>query len=249
MTPSARYPSLAGRGVFISGGGSGIGAALTARFAEQGARVGFVDLQDDVSQALAAKTGARYWRCDVRDTAAYQAIIREADRTIGPLRVLVNNAARDDRHAWDSVTPEYWDEIEAVNLKHHFFAIQAAAPLMAKAGGGSIVNLGSVSWMRRTPGMVAYTTAKAAINGLTRTMARELGPLGIRVNALVPGAIMTERQRKLWLTPELERSFLDAQVLKFLLEPDHVAAMALFLAADDSAGCSGQNFIVDGGIS
>ena len=186
----ARYPDLAGRTVFVSGGGSGIGAAFVRAFAGQGARVAFVDIAEAPSQALAAALGpsVRFWRCDVRDIAALRSAIAEAGEAFGPIRVLVNNAARDDRHKFDAVTPEYWDENQAVNLRHQFFAAQAVAPQMEGAGGGSIINLGSVSWMRGRPEIAGYTTAKAAINGLTRTLARELGARNIRVNCIVPGA-------------------------------------------------------------
>ena len=191
----------------------------------------------------------RYRHCDVRDIAALRATLSGVETEWGPVTVLVNNAARDDRHALESVTPEYWDDRLAVNLRHHFFAAQAVAAGMARAGGGSIINLGSVSWMRGTPGMVAYTTAKAAIHGLTRTLARELGPHKIRVNSLVPGAIDTPRQRELWITPELEREFLDQQCLKFRLDGDDVARGVLFLASDESRGITGHDLIIDAGLA
>ena len=246
-----RYPDLAGRAVFVSGGGSGIGAAFVRRFAQQGASVAFVDIADGPSQILAAELGSavHYWRCDVRDIAALKAAIAGASRTFGPIRVLINNAARDDRHQFDDVTPEYWDDNQAVNLRHQFFAAQAVAPQMAEAGGGSIINLGSVSWMRGRPELAGYTTAKAAINGLTRTLARELGPRNIRVNCIVPGAIATERQRALWVTPEKERQFLEQQCLKLRLSEDDVARTALFLASDESHAITGQNLIVDAGLA
>jgi len=245
-----RYPDLAGRTVFVSGGGSGIGAAFVRRFAGQGCRVAFIDIADVPAQALAAELGrdVRYWRCDVRDIAALQTVIGAAGDALGPVRVLVNNAARDDRHKMEDVTPAYWDENLAVNLRHHFFAAQAVAPQMAAAGGGVIINLGSISWMRGRPAMVGYTTAKAAISGMTRVLARELGGRGIRVNAIVPGAIVTARQRALWTTPEEEKEFLDQQCLKFRLSEDDVARTALFLASDEARGITGQNLIVDAGL-
>ena len=254
MAPSAnpaRYPDLAGRTVFVSGGGSGIGAAFVRAFAGQGASVAFIDIAEAPSQALVDELGAAaaYWKCDVRDIGALKSVIAEAARTFGPIRVLVNNAARDDRHAFDDVTPEYWDDNQAVNLRHQFFAAQAVAPQMQAAGGGSIINLGSVSWMRGRPEIASYTTAKAAINGLTRTLARELGPRNIRVNCIVPGAIATERQRALWLSPEKERQFLEQQCLKFRLSEDDVARAALFLASDEARGITGQNLIVDAGLA
>jgi NAD(P)-dependent dehydrogenase (short-subunit alcohol dehydrogenase family) len=253
---AARYPDLAGRSVFISGGASGIGAAFVAQFAGQGCRVTFIDIDDAaasvLTQRLHADLGApalRYAHCDVRDVPALQRAIAEADEAHGPLRVLVNNAARDDRHPLADVTPQYWDDNLALNLRHHFFAAQAAAPMMARAGGGSIINLGSVSWMRGRTGLAAYTTAKAGIHGLTRTLARELGPRGIRVNSIVPGAIATARQQALWISDEQEAAFLDAQCLKFRLSADDVARTALFLASDEARGVTGQNLIVDAGLA
>jgi NAD(P)-dependent dehydrogenase (short-subunit alcohol dehydrogenase family) len=248
----ARYPDLAGRAVFVSGGASGIGAAFVAAFAAQGCRVAFVDISDDAGHALASRLGpssARYAHCDVRDIAALRACIVDAAAEFGPIRVLISNAARDDRHAVADVTVDYWDENLATNLRHHFFAAQAVAPGMAAAGGGAIITLGSVSWMRGRPHLAAYTTAKAAINGLTRTLARELGGMNIRVNSLVPGAIVTERQKALWLTPEKEQEILDQQCLKFRLSEDDVARTALFLASDEARGITGQNLIVDAGLA
>ena len=247
----ARYPDLAGRTVFVSGGGSGIGAAFVAQFAGQGSRVAFIDIADAPSQALVERLGesVRFAHCDVRDVAALRAAIANVENEWGPIRVLVNNAARDDRHRIEDVTPEYWDENLATNLRHHFFAAQAVAPAMAAAGGGSIINLGSVSWMRGRPAMTAYTTAKAAISGMTRVLARELGDRNIRVNAIIPGAIVTERQLALWATPEEEQRYLDEQCLKFRLSVDDVARTALFLASDESRAITGHNLVVDGGIA
>lgn len=254
MSGYAIYPSLKGRGVFVSGGGSGIGASFVEHFAAQGANVAFVDLAEEASSALAERIAAAghpkpyFQRCDVTDTPSYQRAIAVAGERMGPLRVLVNNAARDDRHKIDDVTPDYWEKCLAVNLKHQFFAIQAAAPAMREAGGGSIVNMGSVSWMRSRDIFIGYATSKSAINGMTRSLARELGPGNIRVNCLVPGAIVTERQTALWRNPEEDARFLELQSLKFRLGPQHCARLALWLAADDSDGCTGQNFIVDGGL-
>jgi NAD(P)-dependent dehydrogenase (short-subunit alcohol dehydrogenase family) len=248
----AAYPSLAGRVAFVSGGGSGIGAAIVTRLAEQGCKVAFCDVADEPSQVLVASlspAAVRYRRCDVRDIDALRAVLAGVAAEWGAITILVNNAARDDRHTVESVTPEYWDNATAVNLRHHFFAAQAVAPGMASAGGGSIINLGSVSWMRGTSGMVAYTTSKAAINGLTRTLAREFGPRNIRVNSLVPGAIDTPRQRALWVKPELEQEFLAQQCLKFRLNEDDVARAVLFLASDDARGITGHNLIVDAGLA
>jgi len=246
------YPSLAGRTVFVSGGGSGIGAAIVARFAGQGCRVAFCDIADEPAQALVARLApapVRYHRCDLRDIAALRATIKAVAAEFGPVTVLINNAARDDRHKIEDVTPEYWDERFAVNLRHHFFAIQAVVRDMAGLGGGAIINMGSVSWMRATPGMVAYTAAKAAINGLTRTLARELGPQNIRVNSVVPGAILTERQRKLWFDPEAEQAIVDSQCLKFRLSEDDVARTVVFLASDEARGITGHNLVVDAGLA
>jgi len=250
-TTAAKYPSLVDRTVFVSGGGSGIGAAIVSRFAEQGSRVAFCDIADEPSHALVARLApapVRYHRCDLRDIAALRATIASVEAEFGSVTILVNNAARDDRHKMEDVTPEYWDERLSVNLRHQFFAAQAVAPGMIRVGGGSIINMGSVSWMRGMPGMVAYTTSKAAINGLTRTLARELGEHNIRVNCIVPGAIATERQKKLWLTPEADRQFLDAQCLKFRLSEDEVASGVLFLASDEARGITGQNLIIDAGL-
>ncbi|HTR59728.1 MAG TPA: SDR family oxidoreductase [Casimicrobiaceae bacterium] len=252
LANAASYPSLAGRIAFVSGGGSGIGAFIVTRLAEQGCKVAFCDVADAPSQALVSKLApavVRFHRCDVRDIAALRAVLAAVEKEWGPITVLVNNAARDDRHALESVTPEYWDDALAVNLRHHFFAAQAVAPGMARAGGGSIINLGSVSWMRGVAGMVTYAASKAAINGLTRTLARELGPQNIRVNSIVPGAIDTPRQRQLWIGPEKEREFLAQQCLKFRLDEDDVARGVLFLASDDAGGITGHNLMIDAGLA
>jgi NAD(P)-dependent dehydrogenase (short-subunit alcohol dehydrogenase family) len=245
----ARYPDLAGRTVFVSGGGSGIGAAFVRAFAGQGARVAFADIDDAASQTLAAAVGAQYRRCDVRDVAALQVLIEDTGRELGAVRVLINNAARDDRHEFADVTPDYWDERMAVNLRHQFFASQAAAKQMIGAGGGVILNMGSVSWMRGRPQLSAYTTAKAAVMGLTRTLARELGVHGIRVNSIVPGAIATARQLALWVSPQKERELLEQQCLKFRVQEDDVARTALFLASDEARAITGQSLVVDAGLA
>jgi NAD(P)-dependent dehydrogenase (short-subunit alcohol dehydrogenase family) len=251
----AQYPSLRGKVVFISGGSSGIGAELVRAFAQQGSRVAFCGTKPDGGRALTDELSAVglptpwYAACDVRDVVAYQALLHRVAGEVGPVHVLVNNAGRDDRHAMEDVTPDFWDERIALNLKHYFFAIQAVAPGMAAAGGGSIINMGSVSWMRGRPNLVGYTTAKAGILGLTRTLARELGARHIRVNALVPGAIVTDRQTTLHRDPAADQAFLDAQCLKIRLDPGHVARPTLFLAADDSNGMTGQHVLVDAGIA
>jgi D-xylose 1-dehydrogenase len=255
MTTYTLYPSLKNRVVFISGGSSGIGAELVRAFAAQGAKVAFCGTKPDGGKALidevvaAGHTAPWYGACDVRDVAAYQALLARVASEAGPVRVLVNNAGRDDRHKMEEVTSAFWDDRLALNLKHYFFAIQAVAPGMEQAGGGSIVNMGSVSWMRGRPNLVGYTTAKAGILGLTRTLARELGARNIRVNALVPGAIVTDRQTTLHRDPAADKEFLDAQCLKIRLDPGHVARATLFLAADDSDGMTGQHVLVDGGIA
>jgi D-xylose 1-dehydrogenase len=249
------YPSLRDRVVFISGGSSGIGAELVRAFAAQGSQVAFCGTKPEGGQALinelttAGHPAPWYGACDVRDVAAYQALLARVAAELGPIRVLINNAGRDDRHKMEDVTSALWDERLALNLKHYFFAIQAVAPGMEKAGGGSVVNMGSVSWMRGRPNLVGYTTAKAGILGLTRTLARELGARNIRVNALVPGAIVTDRQTSLHRDPAADKEFLDAQCLKIRLDPGHVARATLFLAADDSDGMTGQHVLVDGGIA
>lgn len=252
MSEFARYPSLKDKPVVISGGASGIGESLVRHFAAQGARVGFVDIAEDAAVALAdelaaAGQTAKFIRCDVTDIPAYQTAIGRFAELHGDALVLVNNAAHDQRHNWADVTPDYWDEAMAVNLKHYFFAAQAVAPGMAKAGGGSIINFGSISWMIMTPSIPVYETAKAAVHGLTRSMARELGRSHIRVNSLVPGAVMTKRQLELWVTPEGIKEIDAAQALPGQLKGDDCARMALFLAADDSAMISAQHFLVDAG--
>lgn len=252
MTQPARYPSLAGMPVVISGGASGIGEALVRNFAAQGARVGFVDIQDERGTALATELTAAgqtalFTRCDITDTDAYQAAIAGFAGAHGDALALVNNAAHDQRHEWDEVTSAYWDDRMAVNLKHSFFAIQAVAPGMVKAGRGSIINTGSISWMIMSPKIPVYETAKAATHGLTRAMARELGKSGIRVNTLVPGWVMTERQLTHWIDASAEAQIDAQQALAGRVQPDDIARMALFLAADDSAMISAQQFIVDGG--
>ncbi len=245
------YPSLRGKHVFITGGATGIGAALVENFVAQKANVSFLDIDDASANALLSRLNAneppRYWHCDIRDVAALQTVIAEAASARGDqLDVYIGNAANDVRHAFDELTPEFWDNNQSINLRPQVFGAQAAARAMQN--GGSIITTGSVSWMRRRPGMVSYTTSKAAIHGLTRTLAQELGPRGIRVNCIVPGAIVTPKQLAMVITPELEKQFLDNQALKFRLDADDVVAMALWLASDDARGCAGQAFIVDGGI-
>jgi len=249
----AIYPSLQDRVVLVTGGASGIGAEEVTQFASQGAKVAFVDIADEAAAALvdtlrsAGHAAPFYQRCDLRDIAALRAAIAEVGRRLGPITALVNNAANDQRHKFEDVTVEYWDERQAVNLRHQFFAIQAVAPMMRQAGGGSIINFGSISWHAGQGGMPAYTTAKAAVEGLTKGMARDLGTDNIRVNCVIPGWIMTERQIRLWLTPEAEANLMRVQCLKTKLVPADVARMVLWLASDDSRMCTSQLWVVDAG--
>ena len=243
----AKYPSLKDRPVLVTGGASGIGAAIVEHFAGQGARVAFLDLDEDGGKAHAERTGAHFEQCDLRDIPALQQAVARATERVGRIAVLANNAARDDRHSWESVTPEYWDERMATNLRHQFFVAQAVAPGMIEASGGSIINFGSVSWRIGQGGMPVYTTAKAAVEGLTRSLARDLGPRHIRVNTVIPGWIMTERQKSLWLTPEADADRARAQCIPDQLVPADVARLVLWLAADDSRMCTDQCWVVDGG--
>jgi len=251
----AVYPSLRDRVVFITGGASGIGAEHVAQFAEQGAKVAFVDIADDAAREVCARVEAAghampfYQHCDLKDIDALRAAIAAVGERLGQITVLVNNAAHDQRHKFEDVTVEYWDERLATNLRHQFFAIQAVAPMMRAAGGGSIINFGSVSWHAAQGGMPAYTTSKAGVEGLSRGMARDLGPDGIRVNTVIPGWIMTERQIRLWLTPEGEENLLRSQCLKTKLVPADVTRMVLWLASDDSRMCTAQLWVVDAGRS
>ncbi len=253
MTGSATYPDLQGRSVLVTGGGSGIGAQIVRRFCEQRSKVAFVDVNDAAAaELLAAIEGEdlplpRYIHCDLRDIEALRGAVATAGEANGPITVLVNNAARDDRHPFETVTPEYWDERFAVNLRHQFFAAQAAYPMMKRAGGGSVINMGSTSWMVGQGGMAAYTAAKSAVLGLTRSLARDWGPDNIRVNSIAPGWIMTERQKSMWLTPEGERELMTRQCLKRKLVPDDIARVVLFMASDASSAMTNQSYIVDGG--
>lgn len=245
----ARYPSLAGKTVLVSGGASGIGAEMVAGFAAQGANVGFIDFNAEASADLVARIAGRvaYQVADLRDIDALRGAIVALRAELGPFDVLVNNAARDDRHDWRDVTPAFWDERMQTNLRHMFFAIQAVAPDMIARGGGSIINMGSNSWWEAGGNFPAYTTAKAAVHGLTRTMARDLGEHRIRVNTVVPGWIMTERQKELWANPEALEKHRERQCLPDLIDPVYVARMVLFLASDDAAMCSANNYMVEAG--
>lgn len=254
MQPSdAIYPSLRDRAVLVTGGAGGIGAAIVEHFAAQGARVAFLDIADAAAETLAARLEAAgyprplYVHADLTDIPDLRAAIASAADALGPFHVLVNNAAHDERHDWRTVTPEYWDQRLAVNLRHQFFAIQAVAPAMIEAGAGSIINFGSTSWRLGQGGMPAYTASKAGIEALTRSFARDLGPHRIRVNCVLPGWIMTERQLSLWVNPASEAVREAGQCLKDRLYPPDMARMVLWLAADDSRMATAQTWTVDGG--
>jgi NAD(P)-dependent dehydrogenase (short-subunit alcohol dehydrogenase family) len=248
---SAIYPSLTGKKVIVSGGGSGIGEGIVEAFARQGCAVAFVDVLDEASEALVSRLGdvaiaPLYINCDIRDSVDYGAKIGKIIGRLGGCDVLVNNAANDDRHTVEEVTPAYWDERMAVNLKHQFFAAQAVIPALKAAGGGSIINLGSISWHLGLENLTLYQTAKAAIEGLTRSLARECGRDNIRVNTIVPGNVQTPRQMK-WYTPEGEAEIVAQQCLPGRIQPADIAAMALFLASDDARFCTAHNYWVDAG--
>lgn len=255
---TAIYPSLQNKTVFISGGATGIGAELVRAFSKQGARIGFVDIDEASATQLIAELSSTahssaaqppvFQYADVRDLGGLNKAISAINERLGSINVLINNAANDQRVAFDDITPENWDDSQAVNLRHHVFASQQISQQMKLHGQGVIINFGSVSWQRGNVAIIGYATAKAAIHGFTRCLARELGPLGIRVNSLMPGAILTEKQARLWRTPEETARFHQLQALPIDLLAKDVASMALFLAADDSRGVTGQNFIVDAGL-
>lgn len=248
----ATYPSLKERTVLVTGGGSGIGAATVARFAAQGANVAFLDIADEPSRLLEAELAGqghrvRYWRCDLTDVEALRAAVDGVREAFGPVTVLVNNAANDTRHDFLSMTPEGFDAGVAVNLRHAYFAAQAVMPDMIAAGGGSIINYGSISWMIGAGDLTVYATLKSAAHGLTKELARQFGPHNVRVNCIVPGWVMTQRQLDLWVTPEVEAVAMAAQCLKRRLMPDELAAAVLFLASDESSGITSQSLVVDNG--
>jgi NAD(P)-dependent dehydrogenase (short-subunit alcohol dehydrogenase family) len=250
---SAQYPSLRDAMVLITGGASGIGAAMVEHFALQASRVAFLDVDDASAANLVQQLQPRvlhypyFVHCDLTDAASLRDSVAKIEEAIGPVRVLVNNAASDDRHSFAEVTPEYWDQRMAVNLRHQFFVSQAVVPGMARAGGGSIINMSSIAWMIPSTGLPVYVTAKAGIVGLTRTLSKELGTANIRVNCISPGAILTERQRRLWMTPEYLAEIMRCQSLKRELLPEDVARLVLFLASGESSAITGQNFVIDGG--
>lgn len=248
----ASYPSLEGTGVIITGGASGIGSQIVRAFAAQGAKVGFLDFDSEGGKALASELSnagqqVAFAFCDLREADTIKPTIETLCETIGTPGVLVNNAARDDRHDWKDVTPDYYDERIATNLRHMFFATQAIAPKMIEAGKGSIINMGSNSWWEKSGGMPVYTTSKAAVHGMTRSFARDLGPHRIRVNTVVPGWVMTPRQKELWATEEALEKHRANQCLPDLIDPVYLARMVLFLASDDAAMCTANNYMVEAG--
>ena len=249
---AANYSDLEGKIVLVTGGGSGIGAEIVRHFAAQKARVGFLDIAEDPSRALVAElaaTGAQvhFSPTDLTDIAALKQAVVAFAAASGPVDILINNAAHDERHATEDVTEAYWDSRIAVNLKHQFFAAQAVLPGMRDKGAGAIINFGSVSWMIGQGGMAGYTASKSAVLGLTRSLARDYGQYGIRVNAIAPGWIMTQRQLDNWVTPEAEAEINARQCLKRKLVPADIAKFTVFLASDEASGCTNQHYVVDGG--
>jgi NAD(P)-dependent dehydrogenase (short-subunit alcohol dehydrogenase family) len=250
----ASYPSLNGRTVLITGGASGIGAAMVAAFVMQGARVAFLDVQDEAATALveqlrsSSSFAPRFYYCDVTDVAMMRHTVEAIESDLGDIEVLVNNVGNDARHRIDEVTPELWDSLMAVNVKQQFFLVQSVLSGMRRLARGSIVNMSSIAWMIPSTGVPVYATAKAAIVGMTRTLAHELGAENIRVNAVLPGAILTERQQRLWLTEAYTAEVLSRQALKRMILPEEVARLVLFLGADDSAAITNQSYVIDGGF-
>jgi NAD(P)-dependent dehydrogenase (short-subunit alcohol dehydrogenase family) len=250
MSNNAVYPSLKNKVVLVTGGASGIGESITRAMIKQGAKVGFLDFDEEAATKLLNELGTDNINsqiCDLRDIDQLKNSVQEVSKTLGAIDVLVNNAARDDRHSLESITSEYFDERIATNLKHQLFAAQAVVSDMEKKGGGVIINMGSTSWMIGQGGMPCYTTAKSAIQGLTRGLARDLGSKNIRVNCVVPGWIMTQRQMDMWLTPESEKELMERQCIKRKLVPEDIANFVLFMASNEASACSNQTYIVDGG--
>jgi len=252
MRLEARYPDLAGKAALVTGGADGIGRAVVEALARQGCKVAFLDRDAARGTSLAAELTraggtVSFHEVDLRDIPATQSAIAAARALHGPFAIGVNNAGHDERHDFEAVTPEYWDERFAVNLRPMMFVAQALAPGMRQRGGGALVNLSSTSWMKGSPHMIAYTTAKSAVIGFTRSLARALGSDNIRVNCVTPGWVMTQRQRDLWVTPEKWQAAQEAQALKGEIMPQDIAAMVLFLCSDAARMCTGQNFIVDAG--
>ena len=252
MSETTIYPSLKNKVVLVTGGASGIGESIVEKFLEQGSKVAFLDKEEELGKSLSKKLNnfkhsALFKKCELTDIVSLQNIIKEIKTELGKISILVNNAANDERHNIDDVTPEFWDNRFHVNLRHFFFTAQSTYKDMKDLGGGSIVNIGSFSWMLSQGGMPGYTTAKSAVAGLTKTLARDLGEHNIRVNCVVPGWILTERQKNLWLTAEVEEEQLKRQCLKRMLVPEDIAKVVLFFSSDQSSGCTAQNYIVDGG--
>lgn len=253
MNSYAIYPSLRGRNVVITGGASGIGEALVTAFAMQGARVAFLDIQAIAGKTLVERLSEQrysrpsFYECDLTDVGALQRVLGSVVEVFGSVDVLVNNAGNDTRHSMEEVTSESWDQAIAVNLKQQFFMVQGVVPAMRKAGGGSIINMSSIAWVIPSTGLPVYVAAKAAIVGMTRALAHELGTDNIRVNSVLPGAIQTERQKRLWFTEAYKNEILSRQALKRMLIPEDVARLVLFLAADDSSAITNQAYVVDGG--
>ncbi len=253
MPEIAKYSSLEDKVIIITGGASGIGTSIVEQFLIQGSKVAFIDKEKDLGKNLVEKFKnfkhkPLFKYCDLTNIINLKKTINEIREELGLISILVNNAANDERHSIDSVTEEFWDEKMNINLKHYFFAIQSVCKDMQELGDGKIVNIGSFSWMLGQGNMPAYTTAKSAIMGLTRTIARDLGKFNIRVNCVVPGWIITERQKKLWLTPEAEKEQLERQCIKRMLYPEDIAKVVLFFASDQSSGCTAQNYVIDGGV-
>ena len=253
MNEIAKYSSLEDKVIIITGGASGIGASIVEQFLQQGSKVAFLDKEQDLGNSLVEqltnfKHSPLFKHCDLTNINRLKKTINEIREELGLVSILVNNAANDERHSIESVTEEFWDDRMNVNLKHYFFAIQSVCKDMEKLGDGKIVNIGSFSWMLGQGNMPAYTTAKSAVMGLTRTIARDLGKFNIRVNCVVPGWIITERQKKLWLSPEIEKQQLEKQCIKRMLIPDDIAKAVLFFASDQSSGCTAQNYVIDGGV-
>ena len=254
MNEIASYPSLENKVVIITGGASGIGESIVEQFVIQKSKVAFIDIEEKLAKNLIERINKKYntkplfIKCDLKNISELKDSIQQVRQDLGPISILINNAANDERHNIDDVTSEYWDDRMNINLKHYFFAIQSVYKDMKKLGKGTIVNIGSFSWMKGQGGMPGYTTAKSGIMGLTRTLARDLGLHNIRVNCIVPGWIITDRQKKLWLTPEIEAQQLKDQCIKRMLVPEDISKAVLFFASDQSSGCTAQNYVIDGGI-
>ena len=254
MNEIASYPSLENKVVIVTGGASGIGESIVEQFVIQKSKVAFIDIEDKLAKNLIERINKKYntkplfIKCDLKNISELKDSIQQVKQDLGPISILINNAANDERHNIDDVTPEYWDDRMNINLKHYFFSTQSVYKDMKKLGKGTIVNIGSFSWMKGQGGMPGYTTAKSAIMGLTRTLARDLGIHNIRVNCIVPGWIITDRQKKLWLTPEIEKQQLEDQCIKRMLVPEDISKAVLFFASDQSSGCTAQNYVIDGGI-